>query len=139
MRLFHLEATDSRQLAQELQDAEVLVRTCCGDDLLSGSQHDLPLLQQVIENIPAPVLDTEQVQALAAALGRVLLQSQPGSDWVVVQGVHRRGLAIRRIGTMHWISPEGALLSHLHGQAEPDLQRLHASMLERLNPPALAS
>lgn len=131
MRLFHLEPTDSRQLAQELLDAEVLVRTCCGDDL--------PLLQQVIENIPAPVLDTEQVQALAAALGRVLLQSQPGSDWVVVQGVHRRGLAIRRIGTMHWISPEGALLSHLHGQAEPDLQRLHASMLERLNPPALAS
>ncbi|OYV31617.1 MAG: hypothetical protein B7Z79_02190 [Thiomonas sp. 20-64-9] len=137
MRFFDLEPADSRQLAQELLEADALAQTCCAADLLGGSQHDLPLLQQIIECMPA--LDTAQVRAIAAALGRVLLLSQPGSEWAVVQGVQRRGLAIRRIGTLHWISPEGALRSHLHGQAATDLQRLHASMLERLNPPALAA
>lgn len=139
MRLFNLDPADSRQLAQELREAEALVQGCCQAAVLSGSQHDLPLLQQVIARLPASTLAGEPVQAIAAALGQVLLQSQSGSEWVVVQGAQRRGLAIRRIGTLHWISPEGALRSHLHGQAVPDLQRLHASMLERLNPPALAA
>ena len=139
MRLFNLEPSDSQQLAQALLEADALAQSCCDGHLLSGTLQDLPILQQVIDRLHAPALNPQQVRAIAAALGRVLLHQQDGSDWGIVQGAHQRGLAIRRLGTLHWISPEGALRSHLHGQATPNLQRLFASMLERLNPPALAA
>lgn len=139
MRLFNLEPPDVQQLAQALLEADALAQACCEGHLLSGTQQDLPILQQVIEQLHAPALTPQQVRAISAAMGRVLLHQQDGSEWGIVQGAHQRGFAIRRLGTLHWISPEGALRSHLHGQATPNLQRLFASMLERLNPPALAA
>jgi len=139
MRLFNLEPSDSQQLAQALLEADALAQACCDGHLLSGTLQDLPLLQQVIDRTTAHALSPQQVRAIAAALGRVLLHQQPGSDWGIVQGAHQRGFAIRRIGTLHWVSPEGTLRSHLHGQAAPNLQRLFSSMMERLNPPALAA
>ncbi len=139
MRLFNLEPPDVQQLTQALQEADRLAQACCEGHLLSGTLQDLPILQRVIEQFPAHTLNPQQVQAIAAALGRVLLHEQEGADWVIVQGAHQRGFAIRRLGTLHWISPQGALCSHLHGQAAPNLRRVFASMKERLNPPALAA
>lgn len=139
MHLFNLEPSDSHQLAQCLQEADVLVSACSHGDLLCGTMQDLQVLQGVIDRITPQALKPQQLKAISGALGRVLLHEQSGSDWGVVQGAHQRGFAIRRVGTLHWISPEGALRSHLHGQAAPNLQHLFASMLERLNPPALAA
>ncbi|MGC9162875.1 MAG: DUF3806 domain-containing protein [Thiomonas sp.] len=137
MQLADLEPADSRQLAQDLLAADALVQRCCDAELLSGSQHDLPLLQRTLAQLGTP--DAAQLRAIAAALGRVLLHSQPGSEWVVVRGARQRGLAVRRCGTLHWVSPEGALRSHLQSQRSADLQGLHAMLLARLNPPALAA
>ena len=139
MRLFNLQPSDSLQLGHILQEADALAQACGDGELLSGTLQDLPVLQQTIDRSPAHALSPQQVRAIAAALGRVLLHQQPGSDWVIVQGAQQRGFAIRRIGTLHWVSPEGALRSHLHGQSAPNLQHLFSSMMERLNPPALAA
>jgi len=139
MRFFNLEPPDVQQLTLALLEADRLAQACCDGHLLSGTLQDLPILQQVIDQFPTHTLNPQQVQAIAAALGRVLLHQQEGGDWVIVQGAYQRGFAILRLGTLHWISPEGALRSHLHGQAKPNLQRLFASMMERLNPPALAA
>ncbi|HML80205.1 MAG TPA: DUF3806 domain-containing protein [Thiomonas arsenitoxydans] len=138
MRLFHLEPSDTQQLAQWLQQADALVLAQGGGDVLSGTLQDLPILQNLIaQHLAAPT--PEQLHAVSAALGRVLLHEQAGSEWAIVQGVHQRGYAIRRMGTLHWVSPEGALRSHLHGGARLDLRHLFASLCERLNPPALAA
>ena len=138
MRLFHLEPSDTQQLAQWLQQADALVLAQGGSDVLSGTLQDLPILQDIIAQHLA-ALTPEQRHAVSAALGRVLLHEQAGSEWAIVQGVHQRGYAVRRMGTLHWVSPEGALRSHLHGGARLDLRQLFASLCERLNPSALAA
>ena len=138
MRLFHLEPSDTQQLAQWLQQADALVLAQGGSDVLSGTLQDLPILQNLIAQHPAAPTP-EQLHAVSAALGRVLLHEQAGSEWAIVQGVHQRGYAIRRMGTLHWVSPEGALRTHLHGGARLDLRQLFASLCERLNPPAMAA
>ena len=139
MRLFHLEPSDTQQLAQWLQQADALVLAQGRGDVLSGTLQDLPLLQDVIAQASSAALTPEQLHAVSAALGHVLLHEQAGSEWAIVQGVHQRGYAVRRMGTLHWVSPEGALRSHLHGGARLDLRQLFASLCERLNPSALAA
>ena len=139
MRLFHFEPSDTQQLAQWLQQADALVLAQGRGDVLSGTLQDLPLLQDVIAQASSAALTPEQLHAVSAALGRVLLHEQAGSEWAIVQGVHQRGYAVRRMGTLHWVSPEGALRSHLHGGAKLDLRQLFSSLCERLNPSALAA
>ncbi|CUA93423.1 DUF3806 domain-containing protein [Thiomonas bhubaneswarensis] len=134
MRLSHLEPSDRTQLDALLRQADALVQDRCDGATLCGTQLDVPTLQQLLARCTPHELSPEQERAVAAALGRVVQHDQLDGDWVIVEGAHQRGFAIRRPGTLNWVSPEGALRSHLHGRAQPDLPRLYHALVARLNP-----
>ncbi|MDY0329344.1 MAG: DUF3806 domain-containing protein [Thiomonas sp.] len=136
MRLSRLEPSDTDQLFQWLHEADELAQARGHADGLSGTAQDLPILQALFAQSPDTALTPEQLHALSAALGRILLHEQEGSDWAIVQGEQQRGYAIRRMGTLHWISPEAVLRSHLRGKAALDLRRVFAYMRDLLDPRA---
>lgn len=140
MRLSSPDHADFRQLAQWLHAADALVEHHSDGEMLSGSStHDLPLIQRVLDAHPAQTLQPGAVQALAVALGRALLHAHDCCDWVIVEGARHRGFALRRAGTLLWVSPHGSLYAHLQAHAKADAAQVLAQMAQRLNPPALAA
>lgn len=130
---------DFRQIASHLHHADDLVSAHCEGDLLSGGKSDLDLLQRTVDIQTPRTLVGEVSQALAIALGRILVNNLDDCDWSMVDGKLQRTVAVRHQGTLRWVSPHGALISHFNRSASPGLHALYDDLAGQLTGSAAAN
>ncbi len=123
---------DIDQIARALLHAELVATEVLGSKL-SGTRHDLTLIQRLLDTGTIERESTYTLQSLGLAFGRAFLHENSGFDWWMVRDPNGRDPALRYRHSALLVFPKTMLSKRMEDGERPNVTELYDQLSTRLS------
>ena len=121
--------SDRNYLEKQVATIDEIARTQMGTQVRQNLD-DLDLLQKIVDRGLIPQNDTQDLQAMGAVLGNVMIADIPALEWKVYEDSLGRSRALCVKGMRECLFPITMLSRRMEKGLKPDVKRVYEEALE---------